>query len=128
MFHRLVSDHGLWLECSRQSQPRRAGGPNTSTRSSRGSSGTASEPSRAQRKRNVSRFFVAGGAGFIGSHLVARLLKRPDARLVVYDNFSSGRTWPLPNDRRLTVVSSDIKDLGALTEAIAGSDTVFHFA
>jgi UDP-glucose 4-epimerase len=76
----------------------------------------------------VSQFFVAGGAGFIGSHLVARLLKRPDTRLVVYDNFSSGRTWHLPNDRRLTVVSRDIKDLGALTEAIAGSDTVFHFA
>ena len=76
----------------------------------------------------MSRFFVAGGAGFIGSHMVRRLLKRPDAQVVVYDNFSSGRAWHLPDDPRLTVVRGDLKDLPVLTQAIAGSDAVFHFA
>jgi UDP-glucose 4-epimerase len=76
----------------------------------------------------LSRFFVAGGAGFIGSHMVRRLLARPDARVVVYDNFSSGRAWHLPDDPRLTIVREDLKDLPALTRAIAGTDTAFHFA
>ena len=76
----------------------------------------------------MSRYFVAGGAGFIGSHMARRLLQRPQAHVVVYDNFSSGRAWHLPDDSRLTVVRGDLKDLGALTAAIAGSDVVFHFA
>lgn len=48
--------------------------------------------------------------------------------MVVYDNFSSGRAWHLPDDARLRVVRRDLKDLGPLTEAIAGSDIIFHFA
>jgi len=76
----------------------------------------------------VSTYFVAGGAGFIGSHAARRLLARPAARVVVYDNFSSGRPWHLPDDPRLTVVRGDLKDLVRLTRAVAGSDTVFHFA
>lgn len=72
--------------------------------------------------------FVAGGAGFIGGHMVNRLLARPDYEVVVYDNFSSGRAWHLPENPRLKVVSGDLKDLPALSKAIAGSDVVFHFA
>ncbi len=77
---------------------------------------------------SLSRYFVAGGAGFIGSHMVRRLLEKPQVRVVVYDNFSSGRAWHLGDDSRLTVVRGDLKDLSALTGAIAGSDVVFHFA
>jgi UDP-glucose 4-epimerase len=76
----------------------------------------------------LSRYFVAGGAGFIGSHTARRLLERPETEVVVYDNFSSGRAWHLPDDCRLKVVRADLKDLPALTDAIAGSDAVFHFA
>lgn len=72
--------------------------------------------------------FVAGGAGFIGGHMVERLLARPDSEVVVYDNFSSGRAWHLPENPRLKVVRGDLKDLPALRKAIAGSDVVFHFA
>jgi UDP-glucose 4-epimerase len=76
----------------------------------------------------LSRYFVAGGAGFIGSHMARRLIERPQAHVVIYDNFSSGRGWHLPDDSRLTIVQGDLKELSALTEAIAGSDVVFHFA
>src|SRR6266849_1014308 len=79
----------------------------------------------------LKRFFVTGGAGFIGGHLVTRLLQRPDAHVVVYDNFSSGRTWHLEAARatkRLEVVKGDIKDLDQLRVAMAGADTVFHLA
>jgi UDP-glucose 4-epimerase len=76
----------------------------------------------------LSSCFVAGGAGFIGSHMVRRLLRTPTARVVVYDNFSSGRSWHLPDDPRMKIIRQDLKDSSALTKAIAGSDVVFHFA
>jgi len=78
----------------------------------------------------LSRFFVTGGAGFIGGHLVERLLKRPDASVVVYDNFSSGRPWHLESADagRLKVITGDIKDLNKLKEAMAGCEVVFHLA
>ena len=79
--------------------------------------------------RNV---FVCGGAGFIGSHLTARLLAAEKAeRVVVYDNFSSGSRRHLQavlEDPRLRIVEGDAKDLKTLTNAMAGSDTVFHLA
>lgn len=75
------------------------------------------------------RYFVAGGGGFIGSHLVRRLLARPEVHVVVYDNFSSGRSWHLPEgDERLRIVRADLKEPAPLTEAIAGAKVVFHFA
>ncbi len=79
--------------------------------------------------RNV---FVCGGAGFIGSHLTARLLGRKSVeRLVIYDNFTSGTRQHLAavaGDPRLAVVEGDAKDLKKLTAAMAGIDTVFHLA
>ena len=79
----------------------------------------------------MTRFFVTGGAGFIGGHLVARLLQKPDAQVVVYDNFSSGRAWHLEaveTDARLRTLTGDLKDIGRLREAMAGMDVVFHLA
>lgn len=79
--------------------------------------------------RNI---FVSGGAGFIGSHLVARLLKGQGVeRVVVFDNFTSGTRAHLAGvatDPRLQVVDADIKDLEKLKAAMAGCDAVFHFA
>lgn len=77
------------------------------------------------------RFFLVGGAGFIGSHFVDRLLADPEVPAVtVYDNFSSGRTWhlePHAGDERLRVVEGDVKD-PALASAMAGHDVVIHLA
>lgn len=76
------------------------------------------------------KYFVAGGAGFIGSHLIDRLIETP-AESVVYDNFSTGQRWHLDhliNHPRVQIVPGDIKNLDKLTEAMAGSDAVYHFA
>ena len=78
------------------------------------------------------RFFIIGGAGFIGSHFSDRLLA-DDAvgGVTIYDNFSSGREWHLAAheaDPRLRVVRGDVKDLGTLTQAMAGHDVVVHLA
>jgi UDP-glucose 4-epimerase len=75
------------------------------------------------------RVFVTGGAGFIGSNLVDRLLARGD-EVTVYDNFSTGRiefiSDALSSGARL--VEGDVLDLETLTNAVRGQDVVFHLA
>lgn len=78
----------------------------------------------------MSRYFIVGGAGFLGSHFVDRLLG-DGHEATVFDNFSSGREWHLEHhsdDQRLSVVRGDVKDLPALTEAMRGHDVVIHLA
>ena len=78
------------------------------------------------------RVEVVGGAGFIGAHFVDRLLGDPAVETVrVYDNFSSGREWHLAahhDDSRLEVIRAEIGDLDALTDSMAGIETVIHLA
>jgi UDP-glucose 4-epimerase len=79
------------------------------------------------------RFFVVGGAGFIGAHFVDFLLgdEGRAKRVTVYDNFSSGREWHLAahtKDPRLTVVRGQVEDLPALRQAMDGHDVVIHLA
>lgn len=75
---------------------------------------------------------VVGGAGFIGSHFVDRLLAdREVERVTVYDNFTSGRDWHIVQhaaDPRLRVVRGDVGDLAALTRAMRDHETVIHLA
>ena len=82
--------------------------------------------------RRLHRTCVVGGAGFIGSHFVQRLLADEETEAVtVYDNFSSGREWHLEkvaDDPRLTVVRADVGDLATLTETFRGHSAVIHLA
>lgn len=78
------------------------------------------------------KYMVAGGAGFIGSHVVKRLLnEEPEAEVFVYDNFSSGSERHLEevlNEKRLHIIRGDIKDLEQLTGAVEEIDIVYSFA
>lgn len=80
----------------------------------------------------ATRYFLVGGAGFIGSHFTDRLLGRDDVEAVtLFDNFSSGREWHYEHhagDGRLRVVRGDVKDLDALAGAMAGHHVVIHLA
>jgi|tagenome__1003787_1003787.scaffolds.fasta_scaffold20979591_4 UDP-glucose 4-epimerase len=82
--------------------------------------------------QRLRRVCVVGGAGFIGSHFVNRLLSdAATEQVTVYDNFSSGRDWHLEavsDDPRLTVVRADVGDLAALTEAFRGHTAAIHLA
>ena len=77
-------------------------------------------------------YFIAGGAGFIGSHLVRKLLKEDsDNTVTIFDNFSSGQMWHLAEvekNSRLKIVEADIKDLDILKASMSGMDTIYHFA
>jgi UDP-glucose 4-epimerase len=78
------------------------------------------------------RYFLAGGAGFIGSHLADSLLADESvAGVTVYDNLSSGREWhyaPFLGDERFQMVRADVQDLATLTEAMSDHDVVVHLA
>jgi UDP-glucose 4-epimerase len=73
------------------------------------------------------RFLVTGGAGYIGSHLVALLCARGE-QVVVLDNLSTGHRAALPDGVRLVV--ADLADQVAVDSLLAEGnwDAVFHFA
>jgi UDP-glucose 4-epimerase len=73
---------------------------------------------------------VTGGAGFIGSHMVDRLLDE-DFRVHVIDNLVGGRLENLAHrsgDANLVVETRDILDLAPADKLFAGAEYVFHFA
>jgi UDP-glucose 4-epimerase len=77
------------------------------------------------------RFFVTGGAGFLGSNLVNTILDRELGAVTVYDNLSTGRRAHFGArvaDPRLSIVVGDVRNGQALTNAVAGHDVVFHLA
>jgi UDP-glucose 4-epimerase len=73
---------------------------------------------------------VTGGAGFIGSHLVDRLLK-DGHKVRVIDNLSTGREANLklkPNNNNLELIKADVSELTAIKPYFEDIDTVFHLA
>jgi UDP-glucose 4-epimerase len=76
-------------------------------------------------------FLVTGGAGFIGSHLTARLL-REGGRVRVLDNFSTGSPANLPaagaHGADLEIIHGDIRDLHVVERASTGAAAIFHQA
>jgi UDP-glucose 4-epimerase len=72
---------------------------------------------------------VTGGAGFIGSHLVERLLL--DNEVTVLDNFSSGRIDFLEPYRDIAdfhLLTGDLMNPKMLDRAVSGKDFIFHLA
>src|SRR5580698_2449681 len=84
-------------------------------------------PNHPVANRSGRRFLVTGGAGYIGSHLVALLCARGE-HVVVLDNLSTGHRAAVPDGVRLVV--ADLADQAAV-DALLGEDewdAVFHFA
>lgn len=70
---------------------------------------------------------VTGGAGFIGSHIVDRLLK-DGHEVIVLDDFSTGRRSNLAEHKALTIVEGDISNFDTVKQCMQGIDWVFHKA
>lgn len=68
---------------------------------------------------------ITGGAGFIGSHLVRKLLERK-YEVIVIDNLSTGSKSNIHKKAEFKKI--DIRDFGALKQAMKGVDYVFHLA
>ena len=79
----------------------------------------------------TARYLVTGGAGFIGSHLVERLLGGGH-RVRLLDNFSSGSLTNLafaaPFGDALEIVRGDVRDLAVVQAATTGVEVIFHQA
>ena len=80
------------------------------------------------------RYFVTGGAGFIGSNYVEHLLNTVEGvtAVTIYDKFTyaanSKNFQEFSNDPRLTVIKGDICDALTLEDSISEHDFVLHFA
>lgn len=69
---------------------------------------------------------VTGGAGFIGSNIVAELVRRQE-KVKVLDNFSTGRRENLfPFLNKIELIEGDLTDLETVREAVEGVDFVLH--
>ncbi len=73
-------------------------------------------------------YLVTGGAGFVGSHLVERLLNRGD-RVRALDNLDTGRKENLSNFlKEIDFYKGDIRDARVMRKAVKGVDYVLHVA
>ncbi|MEZ4882654.1 MAG: SDR family oxidoreductase [Flavobacteriaceae bacterium] len=76
-------------------------------------------------------FLITGGAGFIGSNLVAYLLENNAKKVRVLDNLATGfmkNLEPFQNNPRFEFTEGDIRDLETCKKAIEGIDYVSHQA
>lgn len=74
------------------------------------------------------RVLVTGGAGFIGSHIVESLVKG-GAKVIVYDNFSSGLMDNLKHlEKDIKIIRGDILDYNKVLDASRGVDVISHQA
>ena len=74
--------------------------------------------------------FVTGGAGFIGSHLVDKLIQKGD-KVTVFDNLSSGETKYIKHhldNPSFKFIEADLLDLKIVKKEIKNHDMVFHIA
>ncbi len=81
-------------------------------------------------KINNHKYFVTGGSGFIGSHIVDELIKRGN-EVTVYDNFSTGRklfTSHHLKNPKFKLIEGDVLDTSNLEKAMSGHDFVFHMS
>jgi UDP-glucose 4-epimerase len=89
-----------------------------------------SAPDSAITEENMTFDVVTGGAGFIGSHLVDRLLA--EGRTVrAVDNFSVGRAKNLEHHKgnaKLEVIEADVADAAAMDKVFTGAERIFHLA
>ena len=102
---------------------------NTHANSFSGRATTESQDTPA-RQGNAMRAIVTGGAGFIGSHLVERLLN-DSHQVTVVDNFAGGllsNLTHLNSHPRLNVEQLDLAEADNLASVFAGADWVFHLA
>lgn len=77
----------------------------------------------------MKRYVVTGGAGFIGSALVRRLLREETGKVVVIDNLLTGKEENLEEVAgEIEFHRADIRSYEDVTEVVKGADTVFHLA
>jgi UDP-glucose 4-epimerase len=81
--------------------------------------------------QRVGKVVVTGGAGFIGSHLIDRLVANGVDKVVGFDNLSRGRienVAHLRHEPRFELVTADVRDRATLAPVLEGASLVYHLA
>lgn len=86
----------------------------------------------------IMKWFIVGGAGFIGSHFVDALLEdKTTTKVTIFDNFSNGRFWHYehhyknkynPSFNKLNVIFGNASKLSYLKSSMQDHDVVIHLA
>ncbi|SDZ98529.1 UDP-glucose 4-epimerase [Haloplanus vescus] len=74
---------------------------------------------------------ITGGSGFIGSHLATLLFEETDDDIILFDDFSTGRSSNvshLTDHNRVELIEGDVIDKETITPLVQQSDRVFHLA
>jgi len=80
--------------------------------------------------RHHTKILVTGGAGFIGSHLIDKLLQE-GYQVTALDDFSSGRTENIGHHTGASnfhLIRGDVRNLGDVEKAVEDAEAVFHLA
>ncbi len=78
-----------------------------------------------------STILVTGGAGFVGSHVVDKLLLKNPKKVIILDDFSRGTPQNIENaskHKNTELVTGDIRDSEQVNSVVKGCDYVFHLA
>src|SRR5690554_5670359 len=77
------------------------------------------------------KVLVTGAGGFIGSHLVEKLVET-GAKVTAFVRYNSKNNWgwleSSPHLEQISVYTGDIRDYDSVKEAMQGIDVVFHLA
>lgn len=74
------------------------------------------------------KYLITGGAGFIGSNIVAHLAEKGE-QVRILDNFSTGQDENItPFIERVEIINGDIRDFWTVSEAVKGVDYILHQA
>ena len=77
----------------------------------------------------MTHYFITGGAGFIGSHLIERLISF--GHVTIYDNLSAGKYENIArfvDSKQATFICGDVLNQDVLTAAMRNHDMVFHLS
>ena len=77
---------------------------------------------------SMNKIIVTGGAGFIGSNLVKRLLDDGAEEILVIDDFSTGKKENLHDSSKVHLIESKLEDIEDLKSKFKGYDFCFHLA
>ena len=73
------------------------------------------------------KYLITGGAGFIGSHLVEKLINKKN-KIIILDNLSTGRFENIKNFKNISFTKCDLGKKGNWEKKFKNIDCVFHIA
>ena len=75
----------------------------------------------------VKKILVTGGAGFVGTNLINLLLKKTKYKIISLDNYSSGLKKNHVNNKRVSYIKADTKNISLIIKDPKRINSIFHF-